>query len=420
MKWTTLSKEEYQAFVGDHAQADFLNSTLAGDKFIIDGWQVHYVGIIDSGKVIAGAMIAGYPIRGFGYYYYAPRGFVMDYKDEEAVRMMTDNVRDYLKKHHGLYLKINPNVEYQDHDKDGNIVGSFVNDDILRLLNSNGYIHQGLTKGYDLGDQCRWVSVIDLKDRTQDEIFKSFAGQTRNDIKTAEKYAVKVRELKKDELGILYDMEERSGEYHHFRTRSLSYFNEMYAVYGDHVKALYAYLDIDEYHKRLLEEKKREERKISALNEDLLKTPNSAKKQRLLKAAREYYDALVRKVADFDDLQREFGKELPLASAMFMKYGKEVTYLFSGSEHKYRVYRGSYAIQWHMIKEAISEGYERYNMYGISGNFKKGEDGYGVFDFKRGFDAKVVELLGDFILVIDPLKYRVYKRLKDIKRSLGH
>ena len=98
-----------------------------------------------------------------------------------------------------------------------------------------------------------------------------------------------------------------------------------------------------------------------------------------------------------------------------MKYGKEVTYLFSGSEHKYRVYRGSYAIQWHMIKEAIAEGYERYNMYGISGNFNKDEDGYGVFDFKRGFDAKVVELIGDFILAIDPVRFYIYQKIKAIK-----
>ncbi len=415
MYWTILEKDEYQAFVSAHDQADFLNSTLAGNKFKLDGCNVHYVGIKDDDKIIAAAMIAGYKVKYFGYYYYAPRGFVMDYKDQEVVKMMTEKTKAYLKKHHGLYLKINPNVEYQDHDKDGNVIGSFKNDDILKILKDYGYIHKGLTKGYDLQEQCRWVSIIDLKEKTEDEVFKNFASQTRNDIKTADKYAVKVRELKKDELSILYDMEERASEYHHFKARSLAYFEEVFDAYGDHIKALYAYLDIEEYHKRLLEEKAKEEAKMLSLQDDLIKTPNSSKKQRLLKATKEYYDALVKKIANFDDLKKEFGKELPLASAMFMKYGKEVTYLFSGSEHKYRVYRGSYAIQWHMIKEAIAEGYERYNMYGISGNFNKDEDGYGVFDFKRGFDAKVVELIGDFILAIDPVRFYIYQKIKAIK-----
>ena len=63
-----------------------------------------------------------------------------------------------------------------------------------------------------------------------------------------------------------------------------------------------------------------------------------------------------------------------------------------------------------MIQQAIDEGYSYYNMLGISGFFKKGEDGYGVFDFKRGFNACVVEYIGNFTLPVSNLLYKIGMR----------
>ena len=46
------------------------------------------------------------------------------------------------------------------------------------------------------------------------------------------------------------------------------------------------------------------------------------------------------------------------------------------------ILRGSYAIQWTMINYAIDHGIDRYNFYGISGNFSEDED-VGVIKFKK-------------------------------------
>ena len=42
-----------------------------------------------------------------------------------------------------------------------------------------------------------------------------------------------------------------------------------------------------------------------------------------------------------------------------------------GTSNKYRHFAGSYAIQWTMINYAIDHGIDRYNFYGISGNFSE-------------------------------------------------
>ena len=49
----------------------------------------------------------------------------------------------------------------------------------------------------------------------------------------------------------------------------------------------------------------------------------------------------------------------------------EVVYYAGGTSNKYRHFAGSYAIQWTMINYAIDHGIDRYNFYGISGNFSE-------------------------------------------------
>lgn len=100
---------------------------------------------------------------------------------------------------------------------------------------------------------------------------------------------------------------------------------------------------------------------------------------------------------------------------MYIFYGKEVVYLMSGSNDAYKKFKAPYALQWTMIQKAIEQGYTEYNFYGISGLFEPDQEGYGVFDFKRGFNAVVVELVGNFILPLHTMLFDVYKK----KNHLG-
>ena len=85
------------------------------------------------------------------------------------------------------------------------------------------------------------------------------------------------------------------------------------------------------------------------------------------------------------------------------------------------------AIQWYAIKYAKNNGFDIYNFYGIDGNFKNNNSMHGVYEFKKGFNGKVVELIGEFDLPINKAKYRfytlafsTYKKLKNIMVNIYH
>jgi len=109
-----------------------------------------------------------------------------------------------------------------------------------------------------------------------------------------------------------------------------------------------------------------------------------------------------------------------MSAAMFILYGSEVIYLFSGSDEKYmKEYNAQYLIQWHMIKYAIEHKFDTYNFYGIQGLPDKTSKDYGIYDFKKGFTSektgRVIELIGAHELPINPLFYFIHQFLSKLR-----
>ena len=77
-----------------------------------------------------------------------------------------------------------------------------------------------------------------------------------------------------------------------------------------------------------------------------------------------------------------------------------------------------------MIKYALNNGYKKYNFYGITGEFNEDSEMFGLFDFKRGFNAHVEELIGEFTLITNKFFYKVYNLMfevyKKTKKMKGH
>ena len=52
----------------------------------------------------------------------------------------------------------------------------------------------------------------------------------------------------------------------------------------------------------------------------------------------------------------------------------------------------SYAIQWKMINYALEHGINRYNFYGISGDFSENAEDVGVIKFKKAITLMLLNM----------------------------
>ncbi|UBH23412.1 aminoacyltransferase [Macrococcus armenti] len=412
MKFTELTVQEYDDFVWQTTQMSHYFQMKENIKNRErDGYHVVLLGVKEGDRVIAASLFSKIPMIG-GYQYYSNRGPVMDYKDSKLVDFYFRELDRYLKRNQTVFVKVDPYWIYKLYDKDVNPKDGTQNDAIIDQLISLGYKHKGFTRGYTADQQVRWMSVMYLNGETPQSLMKQFDSQRKRNVKKAQKYGVKIRLLQKDELNIFLDLYRETEERAGFISRPDAYMEGFNECYGDKVLLPLAYIDLDEYIDKLTEDLTSAE----ASRDKLMANDNKSDKQ--LKKIEQFdreIEHMQKELLEISELRQTDGKILNLASGMFFENHFEVNYYSGGSSTKYNKFMGPYAMHWYMINYCLEHGYDRYNFYGVSGDFTEDGEDYGVYRFKRGFNAQIEELVGDFTKPINKPKYYMFELLTNAR-----
>ena len=417
MRFCELTENEYESFQKTHACGNFLNSLEARKMRTLAGIRTELVGVKDEdGKILAAALLAH--LGGKVKYTVAQRGYLCDYADKETLKFFTDSLKKHLKGE--LYLQISPHLLVRERDNEGNLVeGGFDNTWIIRNLEELGFIHRGFTTGVPDGTEVRWEYSLymDDYDWNPEKLIKHFNKRTRNHIVKGQKYGVKVRKLSRDELDYFMEMEEMTAKEKNFEdvARDRSYYENLYDCYGEHAEFLMAYLNADETLGLLEKERKEIDAKVEKLHKKMVEHPEYKNLIAQEKDAMKEVTANGKYREELLKFKEKCGNEIPLSSGVFMVYPYEITSLSSGSNREFSIFDGANAIRWYTMNEAIRKGIRRYNFYGLSGDFSKDAEDYGVFQYKKGYGGTVEENVGDFFLPLKPLEYKLYRMMRPWK-----
>ena len=126
--------------------------------------------------------------------------------------------------------------------------------------------------------------------------------------------------------------------------------------------------------------------------------------------------AIDKRIAESKETIEKNGSNIiTLSGSMFMLIKPEVIYLSSGNYEEYMKYNSQYLIQWELIKYGIENGFKKHNFYGIPANINEHPKDYGIYEFKRGFNGYVEELIGEFELPIT-WHYKLMNLIHKIKK----
>ena len=412
-----LTPEEFNEFSKKHEQGTFFQSTYWGQLKEFTGWKSHIVGIKNSGKVVAATLLLGKKIPVLGkYIYYAPRGFLIDYTNFYLLEKFTNELTKYVKKNKGIFVKINPYVEYRKRDINGNIIDDETNQHIIDKLEHLGFKHNGFTINYGVDLEPRWLSVLNLENETEESLLKNMRQTTRWGINNSYKHGLKLVEIGKDRLDEFKKLMEHTSERRGFIDRSETYYETMYDAFSkdDNIKIMLVELNTKEYLQHLQNQRQ----------ETLLKqveTKNNSdgnKSRRILKELDSQLEAINKKMDEINNLYETKGENIVIAGGLFMTFGRQVISLFGASYREYMKYNGQYFLNFKMIKYALNNGYDKFNFYGITGEFDENSEMYGLFNFKRGFNSDVVELIGEFTLITRKFNYKLYQLILKVYRLL--
>lgn len=94
-----------------------------------------------------------------------------------------------------------------------------------------------------------------------------------------------------------------------------------------------------------------------------------------------------------------------IAYGLIVKDGKEADYYEAASTELNRKLPGAYALLWQAMRDLKTEGYERFNLWGIAPAGQPHHRYAGVTTFKTGFGGEIVEYVPAHDMIIAKLKY---------------
>lgn len=393
MKFVEINKDDYRAFWENHPLKTFLSAPEISDLRKKSGWESYFVGVKDKNRLVAAAMIFSHKRHLGKYEFYSPRGLLVDFSDREVLGFFLKEIKKFVKNHNGYVFRMDPYLINRERDIDGNVVeGGVDNRDVVRFLEDFGFKK---TSVLDM-EQVSWMFSLGLEGKDEKQILKEMKSNTRNTIRKTEKIGITIRELSYDELDQFQNIMVETGERKNFSIRDLSYYQNMYKLFYDkgEVKYYITELNLDDYIKRLEEECVEKQSKLSSLSDAKY---NDGQKKGLSNEI----NSIEKRIKEAKKIIKDKGSNvITLSGSMFILIKPEIIYLSSGNYSEFMKFNSQYLLQWMMIKYGIEHGFKKHNFYGIPADINTHPKDYGIYEFKRGFNGYVEELIGEFYLPI--------------------
>ena len=119
LKLTNIDKELFDEFILNHpTKSHFLQSAEWGEFCKVKKHLTpFYLGLVnENNEIIAATLLLQKHLPMNYCYFYAPRGFVLDYNKKELVKTMTEKVINFCKAKKAIFVKIDPDIIYKSYN----------------------------------------------------------------------------------------------------------------------------------------------------------------------------------------------------------------------------------------------------------------------------------------------------------------
>jgi lipid II:glycine glycyltransferase (peptidoglycan interpeptide bridge formation enzyme) len=378
MSLPTQPSQIWNQIVSQFPNPHFLQTYEWGQVKAKYGWIPHYAVWTDDGKFqvstnyelpftnhcVAAVLILRKQIlnRGFAArlsILYAPKGPLLDWKNDELRNRVLNDLQSYAKKQGAIFLKIDPDI----------VLGRGVpNSEGDVTENSGQAIRSDLKRrgwGYS-SDQIQFQNtvLIDLS-ASEEEMLARMKPKTRYNIRLAEKKGVTIRTGIVDDLPMLYKMYAETSVRDGFVIRDEEYYLTVWKLFMQ-----------------------------STVNGQPFTIPL---------------------IAEVDNQ--------PVAAIFLFIFAGRAYYVYGMSRNLHREKMPTYLLQWEAMKLAKAGGCAIYDLWGAPEIFDESDSMWGVYRFKEGLGGEVLRSLGAYDFVPNKLWYKLYAevmpRMLSVMRSRG-
>lgn len=395
MELRELTRKEFDSYALNHPLGSFQQTSSWGRFMEGDKFHAYYVGGFIKEHLVGASLLLSYERKkDKERLFYAPRGFLIDYKNEELLKEFTEEVKKFIIEKHGVFLKIDPYILVRDRDSEGNIIeGGVYNDFVeVNLTNAN------FIKVNDR-IQPKWLSRINLKDKTIDDIFNNFSPKARQTVRRNERLGFKVRDFDFENIDKFINIINEESKKYNTIVPTKTFYLDLKQTFDGNIKFIEVYFKRDEVinniDKMIIDVNKEKEVRINNYHNSKMTAEYFIDKE--LESIEE-----IKRLENLKDYFSKCSDDVSMGIYMFITIGNEVVALNGGIVDENNKLDASYTLHYEMIKYAIDNGYKYYNLYEIGDITDDNNKLKNSYNYKKNFGGEVIELVGEYDLVINP------------------
>ena len=413
---SNIDKDRYSKFVINHSKSHFLQSYEWGEFASIEKNMInHYVGMVDDNDNLVCTSLLLEKKLPFGYsYFYAPRGFVIDFNDYELVNTFVNEIKKYVKMNKAIFIKIDPDLVISKSNNDVILESEYDKDKIISNLKKIGFKHLGFTQKFETY-QPRFSFRIDTSNGI-DNICDNFSKTTKQRIKKAEDMDVVVRIGEYSDIEEFYKLMRITENRKDFITHNLSYYQTLYNLFKkiDGANLFIGEVDLD----KIISKYEEEKNELNKICDELEIIENRSKSQNSkLNESKKRLDKINKDLDEYKSIKDNYGSKIILNGHYIIKYGDKAWVLYAGNHNILTDTYSNYKTYLEHIKY-YSDKVKVYDQFGTVGKIDKDDHLYGLHEFKRKFGGDYVEFIGEFDLVLNKFMYFVFTKLVPMYRNI--
>ena len=419
LKLNLIEKEQFDSFVKNHNTKSHFLQSLSWGEFakVKKDLTPYYLGLVnEEGNIVGATLLLQKHLPMNLCYFYAPRGFVIDYKKKELVRTMTEKVVTFAKNKKAIFVKIDPDIIKTSINYLNEETENPDWEEIFDTLKSCGFKHLGFTKNFETS-QPRYSFRIDLN-QPLEEIEDHFSKTTKQRIAKSIKLDTEVIIGTEKDIPEFYHLMTLTETRKDFVSYNEDYYETLYEIFNGNENTK-ATLFLGKVH--LLKTIKALEKTLKSINDQISILPidnlSKSSKAKLAELTKQK-DNILQEIEKFKEYKKEYGNDLTLSAHMIIEYGDKAWVLYAGNHNILSETYVNYHTYYEHLKYCKEKGLKIYDQFGTIGDLSEENPLLGLHEFKKKFGGDYVEFLGEWDFVTNKLMYFVFTKLVPFYRNI--
>ena len=419
LKLKNIEKNEFDNFVRNHKTKSHFLQSLSWGEFakVKKNLTPYYLGLVnENDEIVAATLLLEKKLPMNYCYFYAPRGFVLDYKKKEILKEMTKKVVEFAKSKKAIFVKIDPDLIKQKTNYLDETIENPDYQDLFNTIRGLGFKHQGFTKNFETM-QPRYTFRIDLTQPIE-EIEEHFSKTTKQRIAKAEKLNTEVVIGTKNDIPEFYHLMTLTESRKDFISYDEDYYKTLYEIFNGNESSkatlFLGKINIIKTTNALEKNLKEINNQISILPIDNLSKSAKAKLTELTKQK----ENINNEINKYKEIRKEYGNEITLSAHMIIEYGDKAWVLYAGNHNILSETYVNYSTYFEHIKYCKDKGIKIYDQFGTIGDLSKNNPRLGLHEFKKKFGGDYVEFIGEWDYVTNKVMYFVFTKLVPLYRKI--